>query len=148
MKRLRLNRSLQAAGLLVLAALAFCGTARAQVYSRGSFVLPYQARWQGGTLPAGKYCFTVQDILQGGMTLVFIRGPRDMRGKMIAAPTGTTDFSGKSSLIIVTVHGKRYVRSLRLHPMDTEFEYTVPKARRKDLREVAVETIPVHNTAG
>ena len=141
---MRWIRSLPIVGLLVLTGAMLGTTARAgQIDAHGTFVLPYQVLWQKGTLPAGKYTFTVQSGSEWNTELVFVRGPRGIRGRLIAAALSTNDFAGKSSLIIVTVNGKRYVRSLRLGPIRTEFEYGVPKAKNASLRKAAVKIVPV-----
>jgi hypothetical protein len=72
---------------------------------------------------------------------------RQPKGKMLTVPAITTHFSGKSSLVIVTVNRKRYVRSLQLAPLDTAFTYLVPKAKSEERIEEAVRIIPVRSSA-
>jgi hypothetical protein len=136
--------SLPIVGLLLLAG-SFLGPAvhAQQVDASGTFVLPYQVQWQGGTLPAGKYSFVVEKDSVATSGLTFVRGPRGIHGRLIAAALATSDFNGKSSLLIVTVNGKQYVRSLRLGEIGTEFEYGVPKAKSGNIRDASVKTIPV-----
>ncbi len=141
---MRWIRSLPIVGLLMLTGAMLGTTARAQeIDAHGTFVLPYQVQWQKGTLPAGKYSFIVESGSEWNTSLVFVRGPRGIRGRLIAAPISTTDFSGESSLVIDTVNGKRYVRSLRLEPMKMELEYSVPKAKGQSLRAAVANTVPV-----
>ena len=137
-------RVLPIVGLLLLTGAMLGTTARAQqIDGSGSFVLPYQVQWEGGTLPAGKYSFIVESGSMATSSLTFVRGPRGIHGRLIAAALATNDFTGKSSLVIVTVNGKQYVRSLRLGEIGTEFEYGVPKPKNGNLREEAIKTIPV-----
>jgi hypothetical protein len=137
-------RSLPILGLLLLAGSVFGPAAHAQqVDASGTFVLPYQVQWQGGTLPAGKYSFTVESGSMGDSNLAFVRGPRGGHARLIAAALATGGFKGKSSLLIVTVNGKQYVRSLRLGKIGTEIEYWVPKAKSGNIREASVKAISV-----
>jgi hypothetical protein len=131
---------------LVLAVFALGATARAQTYQQGSFVLPYPVQWQTATLPAGECTFKVQN---GGMakTVISIRDTRQPNGKVLTVPAMTTHFSGKSSLVIVTVNGKRYVRSLQLAPLDTAFTYLVPKPNAEERIEEAARILPVRTSA-
>ncbi len=141
---MRRIRALPIVGLLMLAGAMLGTTARAkQIDGSGSFVLPYQVQWAGGTLPAGKYSFTVESGSMAISSLTFVRGPRGIRGRLIAVALATNDFAGKSSLVIVTVNGKQCVRSLRLGEIGTEFEYGVPKAKNGAMREAAVKIVPV-----
>lgn len=139
----KLAHSLRMVGLLVLTSTIFGATARAQqITAEGSFVLPYRVHWQAATLPAGRYTFSIEESAGGQLTLVFIRGPRGKRGKLITAPRTKSDFKGKSSLMVVAVNGKPYVQSLRLGPLATEFEYPVPKAKPENHKQKA-QIIPV-----
>lgn len=142
----RTGRLLQFAGLVMLATFTFSATAKAQTYGRGSFVLPYTVHWQNATLKAGEYTFKVQN---GGMAkiIVSIQDARHSSSQMLTVPGMTTHFSGKSSLVIVTVNRKRFVRSFRMEPLGEQYEYLVPKARRQVFREEAIQVIPVRNLA-
>lgn len=142
----RLTHSLSVVGTLLLTSLAFSATARAQIYGKGSFVLPYPVQWQAATLPAGEYTFTVKN---GGTAkiIISIRDARDPNQKVLTVPAMTAHFSGNSSLVVVKVNGKRYVRSLQLAPLDTAFTYVVPKERNVELREELAQIIPVHTAS-
>lgn len=142
----RTRRLLQVVGLVMLATFTFSATAKAQTYGRGSFVLPYTVQWQNTTLAPGEYTFKVQN---GGMAkiIVSIQDARHSNSRMLTVPGMTTQFSGKSSLVIVTVNGKRFVRSLRMQPLGESYEYLVPMATREELREEATRIIPVRNIA-
>lgn len=142
----RIAHSLSIVGTLLLTSLAFSATAQAQIYGKGSFILPYPVHWQTATLPAGEYTFMVKS---GGMAkiIISIRDARNPNGKVLTVPAMTAHFSGNSSLVVVTINGKRYVRSLQLDTLNTAFEYLVPKERNVELREQVAQIIPVRTSS-
>ena len=142
----RLTHSLSFVGTLLLMSLAFAATAHAQIYGKGSFVLPYPVHWQTATLPAGEYTFMVKS---GGTTefIISIRNSRQPGEKVLTVPAMTTHFSGTSSLVVVKVNGKRFVRSLQLAPVGTAFTYLLPKEKNVELREEVAQIIPVRTSS-
>src|ERR1700747_2460352 len=80
-------RSMRFAGALLTMAtvLAYSGSVCAQAACQGNFVLPFDVQWNGRTLPAGQYHFTLSSATLGG--ILFIRDAQE-NGKMMAMTKG------------------------------------------------------------
>ena len=105
----------------------FCVNARpasAQAAVRGHFTLPNEVRWQGATLPAGDYTFSIKSV--SGPAQMELIGPNG--GTFIAALTSSrSEVSGRSALILEYHAGTRVVRQMYIAPLGLRFEYSVPK---------------------
>src|SRR5262249_15768471 len=131
--------------LIIAAVLACCNSVWAIGETRGDFVLPFDVQWNGATLPAGQYHFTLSSGTRDGILL--IRDGRQ-KGKMLVVGIGMGERPGQSALTIVSRQGKWHVASLALKGMRATLEYSVPapsKAERK--MEASIQVIPVQ-TAG
>lgn len=136
--------SIRVAGVLLglVAALACSNSVRAQDAARGKFVLPFDVQWQGKTLPAGEYHFSLPSAQPGGV--LFIRDAQD-RGKMLVMTPAKERFHGQNALTIVNRGGKQYVSSLALQWIGT-LVYSVPNQKRAERERAlgaSVQLIPV-----
>ena len=139
----KLFHSICVTGALIGFAAAWPHPAPAQDVARGTFVLPFDVQWQGNTLERGEYHFRLPSARVGGVITI-----RDAQGraKLLVVTGLKDDFSGTSRLTIVKRSGKRYVSSLAIEQIETKFEYSLPSQKTEvgELREAAVQVIPVH----
>jgi hypothetical protein len=126
--------------LIIVAVLACCSSVWAIGETGGTFVLPFEVQWNGATLPAGQYHFTLSSGELGGALII-----RDERqNARFALTMGIGKTPDRNALTIVRRNGKWYVASLSLKGRDTTLEYSLPapsKAERK--MEVSMQVIPV-----
>jgi hypothetical protein len=123
--------------------LAYSGSVCAQAACQGNFVLPFDVQWNGRTLPAGQYHFTLSSATLGG--ILFIRDAQE-NGKMMAMTKGIGKISRQSALTVVKRNGQRHVSSLALEPIGATLVYSVPaqsKAAAEREIEASVQVIPV-----
>src|SRR5262245_13350210 len=96
--------------LTIVVVLACCSSVWAMGETRGTFVLPFEVQWNGATLPAGKYHFTLSSGELSGALII-----RDERQHARFAMTmGLGQAPDRSALTIVRRKGKWYVASLAL----------------------------------
>jgi len=139
-----MNRLIRVIGafLGVVAAFAWPHPVRAQAVAQGSFVLPFEVQWEGKTLPAGEYHFSLRSERRNGILIV-----RDAheRAKMLVITWMKDDFSGPSTLTIVERNGRRYVSALALGEIETKLEYLAPSQKPEASRptQASVQIIPV-----
>lgn len=128
--------------LLTVAVLFTCSSsAWARAVAAGDFVLPFDVQWNGATLPAGQYHFTLQSGEFAG--LLQIRDGQQ-NGKMLAVAVGTSPAPDHSRMTIVRRKGKWNVASLALEPVGTTLEYRVPAQTEAETEtEALVQVIPV-----
>src|SRR5262249_47374040 len=69
--------------LTIVAVLACCNSVWALGESSGSFVLPFDVQWNGATLPAGQYDFTLSSGQLGGV--LHVRDGRQHRNMLVVA---------------------------------------------------------------
>ena len=133
--------------LFTIVAVLGCGSsAWAQTASVGDFVLPFEVQWNGATLPAGQYHFTLHSSQFGELLLI-----RDgqQNNKMLALTRGIGTKPDHSALTLVRRKGKWQVASLALEPMGATLEFSVPpqtKAKRE--MEASIQVIPVRIIKG
>jgi hypothetical protein len=118
--------------LTTIAVLAFCSSVWGLGETSGNFVLPYDVQWNGTTLPAGQYHFTLSSGELGGV--LQIRDGRQNR-KMLVVATGLGKTPNRSALTILMRNGKWHVASLALEGRGTTLEYALPAATKAD-REI------------
>ena len=127
--------------LTIVAVLACCSSVWALGEASGDFVLPFDVQWNGKTLPAGQYHFTLSSCVWDGV--LNIRDGRQ-HGKMLVVGMATEETPDRSALMIVMRKGKWHVASLALKGRSTTLEYSVP-ALTKAEREMhaSIQVIPV-----
>ena len=69
--------------LTIVAVLACCNSVWALGESSGGFVLPFDVQWNGATLPAGQYDFTLSSGQLGGV--LHVRDGRQHRNMLVVA---------------------------------------------------------------
>jgi len=145
-------RSIRVAGLLlgVTALLASSHTVRAQEDLRYNFSLPFEAQWQGRTLPAGRYYFSAQGVPSSTSGILIIRdaeGHTMTAALPVAVETGG-QLSAQSELTIVKRNGKMYVQSVHLGPSGTTHKYSVPNPKKANRELEASEQVISVQAAG
>jgi hypothetical protein len=120
--------------MLVVAAIALaaiCASvvpAAAQNAFQGSFTLPTEVRWQGSTLPAGDYTFTMKTV--DAPNLIILNGPNG--SSFVSALVGDRDKISDGSVLIVEQRaGKSCVRELYMAQLGLRLRYAVPKAPKE-----------------
>jgi len=130
--------------MLVVSAVALAAVctnaipAFAQNAFQGSFTLPTEVRWQGATLPAGEYTFTMKSVT--APNLIVLDGPSG--SSFVSAIVGDRDkISGPSVLIVEHRAGKSIVRELYMAQLGLRLRYAVPKAPKEaELAQAPVTT--------
>ena len=138
MKSLR-NRVLAIAALGIATICANASPATAQVTAfKGSFTLPNEVRWQGATLPAGDYTFSLKSA--SGPDLIQLQGPKG--GAFVVSLTASKDdVSDHSVMTIEHRAGMSIVRELYLAQIGLRLHYYVPKpAKDEQLAQGPVTT--------
>ena len=98
--------------------------AAAQSAYKGSFTLPNDVRWQGKTLPAGDYTFSMKSA--ASPAIVELDGPNG--GAFIAALTVDKAAAGDHSFMTLERRGgSSVVRDLYLAEIGIRVHYSVPK---------------------
>lgn len=138
MKSLR-NRvlAIAALGIATICANASPATAQAMAF-KGSFTLPNEVRWQGATLPAGDYTFSLKSA--SGPDLIQLQGPKG--GSFVISLTASKDdVSDRSVMTIEHRAGMSIVRELYLAQIGLRLHYYVPKpAKDEQLAQGPVTT--------
>ena len=138
MKSLR-NRvlAIAALGIATICANASPATAQAMAF-KGSFTLPNEVRWQGATLPAGDYTFSLKSA--SGPDLIQLQGPKG--GSFVISLTASKDdVSDHSVMTIAHRAGMSIVRELYLAQLGLRLHYYVPKpAKDEQLAQGPVTT--------
>ena len=138
MKSLR-NRvlAIAALGIATICANASPATAQAMAF-KGSFTLPNEVRWQGATLPAGDYTFSLKSA--SGPDLIQLQGPKG--GSFVISLTASKDdVSDRSVMTIEHRAGMSIVRELYLAQLGLRLHYYVPKpAKDEQLAQGPVTT--------
>lgn len=123
MKSLR-NRMLAVAAFAMAAICASSVPAAAQAF-QGRFTLPNDVSWQGFTLPAGDYTFTMASAATPAR--IVLNGPKGY-SFISALVADKGDVSEQSSLTIEHRGGTSIVRELYLAQLGVRLRYHVPKA--------------------
>jgi hypothetical protein len=142
-----LTRSSKLVAPLGLALLVGCFTANlasAQDGYKGSFTLPFEARWGQVVLPPGEYSFTLDHGTVAG--IVSIRGEAGQAAGFVTSQ-GIYDQHtlDHSELILVRSGGNYTIRALRLAERGLTLEYSAPKTERQLITQAPqlLERIPV-----
>jgi hypothetical protein len=148
MKTIRHYALMKYAAFVLLAICFNAALAAAQdagaVY-RGSFHLPFEARWGTAVLPPGDYTLALNSTTVPSM--VTVRGEKTaimVQAQLMARHTG----SDRSALVLVRRAKKGVVRSLYLAEMEIAFHYGLPKEERPVLAQgpQLIQRIPVTMT--
>jgi hypothetical protein len=127
--------------LTIVALLACCSSVWGLGETRGDFVLPFEVQWNGTTLPAGQYHFTLSSGEWGGV--LYIRDGRQ-NNKMLVVSAGLGDTPDRSALTIVRHQGKWYVASLALKDRGVTLEYALPAPTKAEGQmEASIQVIPL-----
>jgi hypothetical protein len=123
----RRPNTLQLKGLLIFVVFTVVTTAQAQSYARGSFTLPFEIEWGGGTVPAGHYIFEIQKAIPHPVvTIRNMEHPREV--KLIGSAAAVSEAPIRNSALeIVTVEGKRYIHSFDISATGASLIYNTPK---------------------
>ena len=96
---------------------------------KGHFTLPYQVRWQGASLPAGDYTFSLESL--AGQSPMTLRGPNGAMFQLGHISAGQP--SEKASVLILEWRdGAYFVREMDLSNLGVQIRYDVPKQARSD----------------
>ena len=126
--------------LLAIVTVLACCSVWALGEPRGSFVLPFDVQWNGATLPAGHYDFTLSSGESSGV--LHVRDGRQNKLLVVAMAEGETPH--RSALTVVNRKGKWYVASLALKGRGETLEYRVPAPTKADREmEASIQVIPV-----
>jgi hypothetical protein len=122
------NRMLAIVALGIATICANASPAAAQAL-KGSFTLPDEVRWQGSTLPAGDYTFSIKSV--GGPAMIQLHGPKG--GSYVMAITASTAEVGDRSVLILEHRaGMSFVRDLYLAQIGVRLHYYVPKPKQDE----------------
>jgi len=114
--------AITALGLFAISASAI--PAAAQDLCAGSFTLTQEVRWQGATLPAGDYTFSMPSL--ASPSRIKLHGPNG--SAFVAAIVADNGKIGdRSTMTIEHRGGKSVVRELYLAPIGARLKYSVPK---------------------
>src|ERR1700730_13302052 len=118
------NRILAIAGVGLFAICASAIPSAAQSVCGGNFTLSHEVRWQGATLPAGDYTFSMKSI--EAPSRITLRGPNGVA--FVAALVADRDNSSDRSVMTIEQRGgMSVVRELYLAPIGLRLRYAVPK---------------------
>jgi hypothetical protein len=122
------SRILAIVGLGLFGICASASQAAAQGACAGSFTLSQEVRWQGATLPAGDYTFSMKSAATP--SLITLHGPNG--GAFVFANVTDSDNSSERSVMTIEHRGGiSVVRELYLAPIGLRLKYSVPQ-RQKD----------------
>jgi len=114
--------AIAALGLFAISANAI--PAAAQDVCAGSFTLQQEVRWQGATLPAGDYTFSMESL--AAPSRIKLHGPNGFA--FVAAIVADGDKIGDRSVMTIEHRsGKSVVSELYLAPIGRRLKYSVPK---------------------
>jgi hypothetical protein len=134
------NRLLALTAITLLAIGVCVSRTSAQSSSlRGSFTLPFEVSWQGNTLPAGDYTFSLMS--PSLPATISVKGPQSAFIMATAIEEKRTD--EKSSLTVQPRGNTRFVEELYLADLKLRIGYSVPKVPKAE-RELAQGPAPEH----
>ena len=136
-------RSFRLAILALLATVVSAGLLGAQDF-KGTFTLPFEAKWGEAILPAGDYSFKLNTASYPSITTVR-QGRRNVAFIMANAGSTRGKVADPSALIIVRRGRTGFVRALRLAEAGATLVYQPPEGERQMLAQgpVLIQSIPV-----
>jgi hypothetical protein len=126
----RSSKLVVALGLALLAGCLTANPASAQDAFKGSFTLPFEARWGNIVLPPGEYSFTLSHPAVDGIVTIQKETGRYV-GRLLNQGVFDQQRLDRSELILVRRGGNYRIRALRLADLGLTLEYAVPKAERQ-----------------
>jgi len=128
--------------LAASAVLLFARLGSAQV-SAGRFTLPVETRWGTAVLPPGDYSFRLPSATLPAVVTVSGQGQKVMI--MVTGGTSEHEVSDGSSLTLIRVGQKAFVRSFDLGHLGTTFFYRPPKGQEVLMAEEPelIQRVPV-----
>ncbi len=128
-----LTRMLAIAAIGLFTVCASATPASAQSAFKGTFTLPSEVRWQGATLPAGDYTFSLKSAALPAQLL--LQGPN---GFAFIFTSVTDDrAAGQQSFLTVERRGAtRFISEMYLAGMSLHLRYNAPKIP-KDEQQLA-----------
>ena len=134
--------------LAVLAAGISAGLASASDVIRGTFTLPFEARWGADVLPPGDYTFEL-NVAKRPYIVAVRQGDRRVAMALAdAAEQGKV--SGSSALIATRTGGKYRIWTLKLAEADLTLDYAPLKVERPILAQepVLIRRVPIMKKFG
>jgi hypothetical protein len=118
------NRMLAIVALGLFAVCASAIPAAAQNVFGGSFTLSQEVRWQGATLPAGDYTFSMKSV--AAPSRITLYGPNGFAS--VSAVVADSDAVSDRSVMTIDHRGSTsVVRELYLAQIGLRLKYLVPK---------------------
>jgi hypothetical protein len=130
-----LTRSFKLTLAVAVGLLATCFTAnlaKASDAYKGTFTLPFEARWGGLVLPPGDYSFTLSDAMPS--RVIAVQRDRQTLGLILVNAITDSAPSGKSELVAVPSGGSYRVSTLRLQAdgrHDQVIDFLIPKSEQQ-----------------
>jgi len=117
-------------GLVALALSVTTPVARAQGGYKGTFTLPFEARWAKAVLPAGDYTLSVDSI--SAPHLVYVKG-QSQSAILLAGVPDTRAESDHSRLTLVETANGYVVQSLEIGQVGLRLDYPASKLNKAEL---------------
>lgn len=108
-------------------AVAFLWPAAASAQARGVFMLPHEVVWQGATVPAGDYQFSLESRGPSQLLTLFKRDGARAGFMMMVTNVSPAKGASLDRLVLVAQSGKSFVSTMELPEYDMTLHFTVPK---------------------
>lgn len=108
-------------------AVVFLWPAASSAQARGAFTLPHDVVWQGATVPAGDYQFSLDSRGPGQLLTLFKRDGARAGFMMMVTSISTAKGAPVDRLILVPSSGKSFVSIMELPEFDMTLHFKVPK---------------------
>lgn len=107
-------------------AVVFLWPAASSAQARGAFTLPHEVMWQGATVPAGDYTFSLDSRGPSQLLTLFKRDKTQAGFMMLVNNIGSARSAKLDRLVLVPRSGKSFVRTMELPQYDLTLQFTVP----------------------